>query len=209
MRSRNPRGVEAAIAKIFFPRPPKSITRATSRSARTARRTAATRPGRGWIHGRWPGRICFWAARVWCSTTSSSCGRRNERTATSPLPSSRATPAGRDYLRGLKYAGRRVYLQAAEARGPARFQPGDAQVDRPVRALAAEGESAEHAGARLLHPHGGGNLRRRRFSAVAAGAACLDRSGREVPAEPEKPQRADRRLGVLHRSAAAVRLGTA
>jgi len=55
---------------------------------------------------------------------------------------------------GPQAPGRRVHVPPAEARRPARLQPGDAPVDRFVRALADERVSAQHPGFDLLRAHG-------------------------------------------------------
>ena len=67
-------------------------------------------------------------------------------------------------LRGLKYPDDVFTYTPPEARRAACFQPGDAHVDRLVRALADERQSAQHAGSGLLRPHGRGDFRRHRLA---------------------------------------------
>ncbi len=182
-------GVEAAVFKKCFPPRPKATIPATSPSAPTAARSAATDLARAGLlaDGRRvsaPGPHAAGPRLLRVRAGLAAEGRQH------PLRHlSRATHARSGCLRGLKIPGRHLHLHAAETRRPARFQPGDAPVDRPVRALADQGLSAGDPGPDLLRPHGRGDLRRHRLPALAEGAAAVDGGGRQVPADPEEGQR--------------------
>ena len=143
------------------------------------------------------------------STTSISSGPRSERTATSPSPSSRATRSPGGCLRGLKHPDDVFTYKPPKREG----LPASSQETRSWIGLFKHWQTKGYplgalgpvcyilTAAEIFDATGS--------AAVAAGATSFARGGRQVSADPEARQRADRRLGVLHRSCRRARDGTA